>query len=123
MIRQMARESIRTPMEQFMSSTGQVLNNGLMDQDTKELMSKAKSMERDASNGLTVLNTQGSSLTITLKEEVCISGLMGEPTKATGPITKCTAKAFSYGPITGNTSDSTSRIRRKAWELWNGTFD
>ena len=86
------------------------LRDGLMEPPMKDLMLKAKSMERESLHGQTTAPTQETSLITTSTAVVFTSGLMEEFTLETGRTIRWRAMELSPGQMEENTLASTLMI-------------
>jgi hypothetical protein len=84
--------------------------DGQMEPLMKDLMPRAKSMERESSHGLTTAPTQETSLITTSMAVVFTSGLMEEFTLETGRTIRWKVMELSPGQMEENTLGSTLMI-------------
>ena len=75
----------------------QVRKFGLMDLDTKEIMSTVRNSVKAPMSGLTVALTMGTGWTTESKGTALTHGSMEENMSDNGAITTCTGMAFTFG--------------------------
>ena len=89
----------------------QVRKFGLMDLDTKEIMSTVRNSVKAPMSGLTVALTMGTGWTTESKGTALTHGSMEESTLDNGATTTCMDMAFTYGKTADAMKDTMNLIR------------